>query len=58
MERRMVNDIGILMNVINCAKDINKHIFKTHEALSNKNMKEARCRSINKGKQKQSNVFV
>lgn len=53
----MVNDIGILMNVINCAKDINKHIFKTHEALSNKNMKEARCRSINKGKQKQSNVF-
>lgn len=51
----MVKDIGILMNVIDCAKDKNKPILKTHEALSNKDMKEARCWSNNKGKQ--SNVF-
>lgn len=51
----MVKDIGILMNVIDCAKDTNKPILKTHEALSNKDMKEARCWSNNKGKQ--SNVF-
>jgi len=39
----MVKDIGILIKVINCAKDTNKLILKTHEALSNKDMKEARC---------------
>lgn len=27
-EQRMVKDIRILMNVINCAKDINKHILR------------------------------